>query len=371
MIKFIKLINKNEYEQEYNYFNIYFNINNKNQGYVYDLTEYLYGIYYRGAGIDYHISTIYTSNIFYTTNSSVLYPSANLQINNFDTMNINLHNELNPTYEYDNCKILLQRLFAILKYIDDNIIIYYIKSNGITQDGKNYVKSDFINIGNDITKIKFEYPVKYSTLGSDSNMHCGINIIFRTKIIDMNLIYYLIFNDVNLIQVSNNMVHYTLKNLTNSDRFANLTITPIVPQYKTNKYELNTGHFTIMNLSVADFVKKNIKLIRVLDNNNNNDLLKIQNENKELKKQLNKKDESEKQLKKEMEELKNKLANLMKEKELLIDNDEEINKHPKSPIIDDDHKKDKNSKKKKSKENENKNENEDLEIMLSIDDDDN
>ena len=376
MIKIIQLVNKNEYEQDYNYFNIYFNSDRDYQGYKYNLSEHLYKIYYRCGPTEHNLSTSYSCESLHANNCGNAYPSAALKISNFDTMLVSAYNSVVHGSEYDVDKLLLKQLLFILRFIDEKIIMYYIQSNGITRDGSAFTKSSFININNDVSKVIFEYSVKYSTMFDVCNKHCGINIIIKSKIIDMNLLYYLIYNDSSFIQVSNGLTYFTLKNRTNCERLANLTPIPMSPVYKTDKYELNIDRGSIMSLLPLNFVRNNFKLIEPVINID----VTIEDENKSLKKQINEHEETEKRLKHEIEELKNKLNGLLKDKIENMDN--ETVKDSKTPKINDTEEKKssddesprkigkskrrkpilKDSKKKKSKDED------DLEIKLHIDD---
>ena len=360
----------NEYQQEYNYFNILLDISNKSQFYSYNLSDFLYKIYYRGNGNN-NLTPFYISEPLHLVNCVRARPNIPVfYLNDYDNMNLIIDAEhCGADTLFNDNKRLLQQLFKVLVKIDNNISFINIKSNGcMVNRPSNCAKSSFIRIGNNVSEIEFEYSVPHTAITSDSKIHRGINVIFKSKIIDMNLLYYLLYADVNLIQVSNNISYYTLKNTIHNLRFSRLEQTSIALNASSNRYRII--HPTLCSIidCPIDFVASCIVLINTDSATPKN---KCQNiSNSQLKQEIEMMNKSRVELLNRINVLESQIASLIiknRNFNLLKLNSPKSPKKPKVIDVDKVDKKLKDAKEKtqfNENENENKNENDNTDKIL-------
>ena len=297
-INIVKMINKNV--DDYNYINICYDIN---VIYHYNITEHLYNVFFK----KYEnltrclIGSAEYKGIDYERNSKSLYPKE-IKLNDFDIIVGSMKYQ---GYDYQNTNkdeiLFIQNLMKMLIEIDKDLIIYFIKPNYSTQYN-NFSESDFINIGNDLSKLKYECVVQEY---NQSNSKPCFNVIIKSKIIDMNLLYYLIYNDMRVIQIYKKYFRFTLKDNSNFP-YSKLIVKNIKPIYETDKYKLNpkNGYSSIMNIDIYKYIEDNISFDQNsnLKTESNSDLIPI------LQQELDKQLKINEELQKENEELKLKLS---------------------------------------------------------------
>ena len=310
-INIVKMVNKND--DGYNYFDLNFigkiEIGNK-PNYSFNVMKYLYNVFYKARYNDYHeslnehISGSYPGCDTINGNCNCLYP-IDIKLNDFDLLLGRINTQLD--FNYNN---FIQNLLKILIEIDKDITIY---NTGSLKFNKGYnnlheIEEEFININNDISKIKFNYT---NTFANKTYNIVFCSIIIKSKIIDMNLLYYLIYNDMNFIQIFKNRFYFTLKNNNHYDWFdKNIVVKNINPIYETNNYKLNpkNGYSSIINIDIYKYVENNISFNQNsnsnsnLKTNSNSDLIAI------LQQELNEQIKINEELQKENEELKLKLS---------------------------------------------------------------
>ena len=266
-----------------NYINICYDIN---VIYHYNITEHLYNVFFK----KYKnltrclIGSAEYKGIDYERNSKSLYPKE-IKLNDFYRIVGSMKYQ---GYDYQNKGkdeiLFIQNLMKMLIEIDKDLIIYFIKPNYDPKRYDKFAESDFINIGNDLSKLKYECIVQEY---NQSNSKPCFNIIIKSKIIDMNLLYYLIYNDMRTIQIYKKYFRFTLKDNSNFP-YSKLIVKNINPIYETDKYKLNpkNGYSSIINIDIYKYVENNISLNSKteLKSESNSDLIPILQQ--ELDKQL-------------------------------------------------------------------------------------
>ena len=207
MLAFTKFVNKNtNSEKDYNYIDVRLEYKAVIPCW-YDLINWFYNIFYKNiSDYDDRCTLIPPAYQLSDHDAKFLYPTENIKINDFDILISSLdtyynHELENPKYEsYIN---LLRKLFTKLLKFDENIMIYNVELINSNRNGPN---SSIKSIGNDISQIKYIHEYDFCK----DNVY-GVNVIIKSKIIDLNLIYCLINNDMSYIAIHKNNYHFRLK----------------------------------------------------------------------------------------------------------------------------------------------------------------
>ena len=229
MITFDKLVNENEYEQDYSYFSI--RLNSKNDDiFTYDLCKNFYNIFYKDFNnINNAVTKLIPLHTISHDDYLYSYPIDKIDLNKFDYMVTSMDTE-----NYEEYVELVYNLLGMLCRIDEDMIIYNISIVNYINDKCFYTESD---IKHDLSKIEFTH--KYDFIENieirNRCMH-GINVIIKSKIIDLNLIYCLINEKLNYTKIGTNRYTFRIKD----DSFKeNLIVKNFTPRYITDKYSIN------------------------------------------------------------------------------------------------------------------------------------
>ena len=210
MFVFTKFINKND--DGYNYIDIQMRYKNS-ISYSYNLFDWFYNVFYKDMDSIEDKCTLTPPK--YELNSpdrKGLYPMDNIKINDFNimisTLDKYIYDDSHKNPKYEEYVSVMQKMFGELLKFDKNMIIYVLKPLGEINTGSRRnpeatCRSKLKNIGNDISQIKYMHEY--------SNIYYGVNVIIKSKIIDLGLIYYLINKDMVYIKIYKNFYNFRLK----------------------------------------------------------------------------------------------------------------------------------------------------------------